>query len=56
MSKRNHAELAIKGGAAVIVAMAWLMDGKSFAKGTTAQWLPWPGRQRLRTSTAFTAA
>ena len=22
----------------------WLMDGKSFAKGSTAQWLPWPGR------------
>ena len=22
----------------------WLMDGKEFAKGTSAQWLPWPGR------------
>lgn len=22
----------------------WLMDGKVFGKGTTAQWLPWPGR------------
>jgi penicillin-binding protein 1C len=24
--------------------MRWLMDGKEFAKGTSAQWLPWPGR------------
>ncbi len=24
--------------------LRWLMDGKLFAKGTTAQWLPWPGR------------
>jgi penicillin-binding protein 1C len=22
----------------------WLMDGKEFAKGSSAQWLPWPGR------------
>ncbi len=22
----------------------WLMDGKAFARGTQAQWLPWPGR------------
>ena len=22
----------------------WLMDGKEFARGTSAQWLPWPGR------------
>ena len=22
----------------------WLMDGKVFAKGPSAQWLPWPGR------------
>ncbi len=22
----------------------WLMDGKVFAKGASAQWLPWPGR------------
>uniref|UniRef100_UPI000E0CFE68 penicillin-binding protein 1C n=1 Tax=Rhodoferax ferrireducens TaxID=192843 RepID=UPI000E0CFE68 len=26
----------------------WLMDGKVFAKGTTAQWLPWPGRHVVR--------
>ena len=24
--------------------LAWLMDGKPFAKGATTQWLPWPGR------------
>jgi penicillin-binding protein 1C len=24
--------------------LRWLMDGKPFAKGTSAQWLPWPGR------------
>ena len=24
--------------------LRWLMDGKVFAKGTSAQWLPWPGR------------
>jgi penicillin-binding protein 1C len=24
--------------------LRWLMDGKVFAKGASAQWLPWPGR------------
>jgi penicillin-binding protein 1C len=24
--------------------LRWLMDGKVFAQGPTAQWLPWPGR------------
>ena len=24
--------------------LRWLMDGKFFAKGSSAQWLPWPGR------------
>jgi penicillin-binding protein 1C len=24
--------------------LRWLMDGKAFAKGNSAQWLPWPGR------------
>ena len=24
--------------------LRWLMDGKQFAKGSSAQWLPWPGR------------
>ncbi len=24
--------------------VAWLLDGKPFAKGNAAQWLPWPGR------------
>jgi penicillin-binding protein 1C len=24
--------------------LRWLMDGKAFATGRTAQWLPWPGR------------
>ena len=24
--------------------LRWLMDGKLFAKGPSAQWLPWPGR------------
>jgi penicillin-binding protein 1C len=28
--------------------LRWLMDGKVFAKGTTAQWLPWPGRHVVR--------
>jgi penicillin-binding protein 1C len=22
----------------------WLMDGKEFARGSQAQWMPWPGR------------
>ncbi len=25
-------------------AVRWLMDGKVFARGNSAQWLPWPGR------------
>ncbi|XBP72225.1 penicillin-binding protein 1C [Polaromonas hydrogenivorans] len=28
--------------------LRWLMDGKVFAKGNTAQWLPWPGRHVVR--------
>jgi len=24
--------------------LRWLLDGKPFAKGATAQWRPWPGR------------
>jgi penicillin-binding protein 1C len=24
--------------------VAWLIDGKPFAKGANAKWLPWPGR------------
>jgi penicillin-binding protein 1C len=24
--------------------VAWLLDGKPYAKGNAAQWLPWPGR------------
>jgi penicillin-binding protein 1C len=26
----------------------WLMDGKVFAKGSAAQWLPWPGRHVIQ--------
>ena len=26
----------------------WLMDGKPFAKGAQAQWLPWPGRHLVQ--------
>lgn len=28
--------------------LRWLMDGKVFAKGPTAQWLPWPGKHVVR--------
>ena len=28
--------------------LRWLMDGKVFGKGTTAQWLPWPGRHDIQ--------
>ena len=28
--------------------VAWLLDGKPFAKGNTAQWLPWPGRHMVQ--------
>ena len=24
--------------------LRWLIDGKPFARGASAQWLPWPGR------------
>ena len=30
----------------------WLLDGKAFAKGTSAQWLPWPGRHVLQITNA----
>jgi penicillin-binding protein 1C len=26
----------------------WLIDGKPFAKGPQAQWLPWPGRHEVQ--------
>ncbi|MDB5868835.1 MAG: penicillin-binding protein [Polaromonas sp.] len=28
--------------------LRWLMDGKPFAKGPAAQWLPWPGQHVVR--------
>jgi penicillin-binding protein 1C len=28
--------------------LQWLIDGKPYAKGATAQWLPWPGKHRLQ--------
>jgi len=27
--------------------LRWRIDGKDFAKGNQAQWLPWPGRHRI---------
>ena len=29
-------------------AVRWLVDGREFARGAQAQWLPWPGRHRLQ--------
>ena len=29
-------------------AVRWLMDGKPFARGLQAQWLPWPGRHAVQ--------
>ena len=28
--------------------LSWLVDGKPFAHGPTAQWLPWPGRHTVK--------
>ncbi len=33
--------------AAAGVGLRWVMDGKEFARGAQAQWLPWPGRHRV---------
>ena len=30
----------------------WLIDGKAFAKGISAQWPPWPGRHRVQLAAA----
>ena len=30
----------------------WRIDGKPFARGTTAQWLPWPGRHTIELADA----
>jgi penicillin-binding protein 1C len=30
----------------------WRIDGKPYAKGATAQWLPWPGKHRLQLADA----
>lgn len=32
--------------------LRWLMDGKPFAKGGSAQWLPWPGRHVVQIADA----
>jgi penicillin-binding protein 1C len=32
--------------------LRWLMDGKTFAKGNSAQWLPWPGRHAVQITDA----
>ena len=32
--------------------LRWLMDGKVFGKGATAQWLPWPGRHVVQITDA----
>lgn len=32
--------------------LRWRMDGKPFANGTTAQWLPWPGRHVVQITDA----
>jgi penicillin-binding protein 1C len=32
--------------------LQWLMDGKPFAKGSSAQWLPWPGRHVVQIADA----
>ena len=32
--------------------LRWLMDGKLFAKGASAQWLPWPGRHVVQIADA----
>ncbi|MEO7108643.1 MAG: penicillin-binding protein 1C [Rhodoferax sp.] len=32
--------------------LRWLMDGKLFAKGGSAQWLPWPGRHVIQITDA----
>jgi penicillin-binding protein 1C len=32
--------------------LRWLMDGKLFAKGASAQWLPWPGRHVIQIADA----
>ena len=36
---RQRVSLTAEGGN-----LRWLIDGKPFAKGASAQWLPWPGR------------
>ncbi|MBI2726800.1 MAG: penicillin-binding protein 1C [Polaromonas sp.] len=32
--------------------LRWLMDGKEFARGSDAQWLPWPGRHVVQLADA----
>ena len=32
--------------------LVWLMDGKAFARGPQAQWLPWPGRHVVQLADA----
>ena len=35
--------------------LRWLMDGKPFARGASAQWLPWPGKHVVQIADAHGA-
>ena len=44
----NRQRVRFESGAGEGSALRWQIDGKPFARGASAQWLPWPGRHAIQ--------
>ena len=47
-----HQRVSFTAAGAQARGLVWLMDGKAFARGPQAQWLPWPGRHVVQLADA----
>ncbi len=45
---RQRLSFSAQGLGTVASGLRWQMDGREFARGATAQWLPWPGRHAVQ--------
>ena len=44
----NRQRVRFESGANDSAGLRWQIDGKAFARGASAQWLPWPGRHAIQ--------
>ena len=44
----NRQRVRLESGASDGPGLRWQIDGKAFARGASAQWLPWPGRHSIQ--------